>query len=188
VLVVKAIKGSPIFELMAAKRGGRIGWRAPDGETRVYSRFIAHSTVQGQLYWRDVDPSELPVAAGDSLERDQLIVLDLVPPEGEDIEKNQLLADCINNDLPKQRARDAIKRLIAAGKLREFDVARKGKPPKPPAVHVARVPQPATPAQPAPAEDAVASKKDEHSGVVVVSENSREQPPPPPERTPSLSS
>jgi hypothetical protein len=117
VLVLKPIKDSPVFELMAAKRGGRIGWRAGDGETRVYSKFIAHSKVPGQLFWRDVLPSEMPGDVG-SEESDELIVLDLVPEDG-DIAKNDLLEDCQENGVPDRRARDAIKRLLEAKKLRE---------------------------------------------------------------------
>jgi hypothetical protein len=138
VLVVKPIRGSPIFELMAAKRGGRIGWKAPDGQTKAYSRYIAHSKVKGQLYWRDADPGEIP-GAGDPKETDERIVLDLVPTaEGETIEKKQLLKDCDDNSLKDKKARAAIKRLIAAKKLQE--VLIRGKSGRPGAC-IARVPQ-----------------------------------------------
>jgi hypothetical protein len=116
VLVLKA-KGNAIFELMAAKRGGRIGWRAPDGETKLYSKYIAHSKVQGQLYWREANPSEMPGDVGTE-QSDELIVLDLVPEDG-DIAKNELLEDCQENGVPNRRAREGIKRLLAAKKLKE---------------------------------------------------------------------
>jgi hypothetical protein len=162
VLVLKPIKDSPVFELMAAKRGARIGWRAGDGETRVYSKFIAHSKVPGQLFWRDVLPSEMPVA-GDSKVTDEAIILDLVPPEG-DIPKNQLFEDCDNNGLPVKRARDAIKRLLAANKLKEGEIPRTIGPGEKRISLVAVM-------SPQPPKETSADKKEEPAGVIVTGDS-----------------
>lgn len=42
------------YRLVAGKRGGRLGWRMPDGCTRTYEKLLQHSTEPGTIFWSEV--------------------------------------------------------------------------------------------------------------------------------------
>ena len=80
VLAIRSVGSHDIFELMAAKRGSRLGWSGPDG-SKAYSKLIAHAKEPGVICWRTVDPSEVePVGRPKSYDPEDLF--DLLPPEG----------------------------------------------------------------------------------------------------------
>ena len=58
VIAIRSIGSHDVFELVAGKRGSRLGWRAEDG-SKVYSKTIAHAT-DGGIYWREVGAGERP--------------------------------------------------------------------------------------------------------------------------------
>ncbi len=49
-----------MYELRAGKRGGRLGWKEADGQTKAFAKLIAHSNEPGAICWREADASEAP--------------------------------------------------------------------------------------------------------------------------------
>src|SRR5690606_9338653 len=47
VMALRSVGSQSVFELCAAKRGGRLRWKAADGVTATYSRLIAHGSTGG---------------------------------------------------------------------------------------------------------------------------------------------
>jgi AAA domain len=54
VAALRSIGSNDVFEFVLAKRGGRAGWRTPEGEKR-YSTFIQHSKIPGHICWFEAD-------------------------------------------------------------------------------------------------------------------------------------
>lgn len=52
IMRVKDKKG--VFDLIAAKRGNRLGWPVIDDKSTKPHRYIAHS--EGMIFWREVEP------------------------------------------------------------------------------------------------------------------------------------
>ncbi|MBC8095865.1 MAG: hypothetical protein H7Y43_08630, partial [Akkermansiaceae bacterium] len=63
VLALRSLGSHSVFELRAAKRGGRLGWKEPDGETKAFAKVIAHAAEPGVICWREADASEVPMPA-----------------------------------------------------------------------------------------------------------------------------
>lgn len=61
VLALRSIGRHDVYELMAAKRGARLGWTTPEGE-RVFARLIAHS--KKGICWVEPEPEEQPEIPG----------------------------------------------------------------------------------------------------------------------------
>lgn len=59
VLGIRTTGQDGIFELRAGKRGARLGWKDPEGNT-VYAKCIGHALEPGVICWREVDQSGLP--------------------------------------------------------------------------------------------------------------------------------
>lgn len=80
ILALRGIGSHKFFELHAAKRGSRLGWKNSDGST-CYSKLIGHAKEQGVICWREVDPEEIDTGGRPkSYEPEE--VLELLPPEG----------------------------------------------------------------------------------------------------------
>jgi hypothetical protein len=62
ILSIRALKAHGVFDLVAGKRGSRLGWKDAEGKTTC-RRNIAHST-DGLIYWRDADVDEVPAKPG----------------------------------------------------------------------------------------------------------------------------
>jgi len=60
VLAVRSLGSHSVFELCASKRGGRLGWKAADGESKSYSKFIAHAKEPGVICWREAEDEDMP--------------------------------------------------------------------------------------------------------------------------------
>ena len=60
VLALRSLGSHEVFELRAGKRGGRLGWKKADGETKVYFKLIAHAKEPGVICWREAEISEAP--------------------------------------------------------------------------------------------------------------------------------
>jgi hypothetical protein len=121
--ITPTVKG--MFELVAAKRGGRLRWKMPDGKTGTITKLIKHSTVEGQIFWQEAEwtgkePSN-PVNKG-QVEEDAILAC--VPEEGT-IEKN-LLEVTINKkaNIGLNRTTRLLKGLIQSRKLFELKVPR----------------------------------------------------------------
>jgi hypothetical protein len=58
VLAIRSLGSHDVFELCAAKRGGRLAWVDDEGE-RSFTRLIAHAKGNG-FFWRPADDAERP--------------------------------------------------------------------------------------------------------------------------------
>src|SRR5205823_992336 len=63
VVALRSVGSHSVFELRASKRGARLRWKEPDGETTAYAKLIAHSKEAGVICWRDADEDDLPAEA-----------------------------------------------------------------------------------------------------------------------------
>ncbi len=68
VIALRSIGSHTVYQLMAAKRGGRLRWHDPDGNP-VTERWIAHHREPGVICWRDADPYEIEDAQQEAMER-----------------------------------------------------------------------------------------------------------------------
>lgn len=118
------------FKLIAAKRGGRIGWHSYDGRP-VYEKFLSHA--QHGIHWMEVDEpasARLPTKAD---------LLDLVPDGEIGIEKNALLSLAQGQIAGLNKCRGWIAELLHDGDLAELKIDRPGTRP---AMHLARCSRP----------------------------------------------
>jgi AAA domain-containing protein len=129
-----------VFKFIAAKRGGRIGWRYDDGDVQ-YIRYFCHDTAGG-LAWREgTADDELeaetkkPKKSGGSKTKDDLYAL--VPPETA-IPKQALISVAQAMGIGYNRARGFISELVNAGELHESRVKR---PKTNPEIRISRYPQ-----------------------------------------------
>src|SRR5262249_34522367 len=79
-IAIRAIGSHQVFELRAAKRGSKLGWKEPDGSP-CYAKLIAHAKAPGVICWREVDPGEIETG-GRPTKADEDEILDLLPGEG----------------------------------------------------------------------------------------------------------
>ena len=140
ILVIEPTHAPYVFKFIAAKRGGRIGWREEDGDTK-YVRFFCHDTTGG-LFWRDAtDDDELeiqikkPKRTGGSGTKEELYAL--VPVKGA-IPKNALVSRAQTIGIGVNRARGFISELSNDGELHEWRVKRARTNPE---IHISRHPQ-----------------------------------------------
>jgi hypothetical protein len=80
ILALRSVGSHDVFELLAPKRGGRIGWKDADGNP-AYQKFLAHSKEAGVICWTEATPEEVPVK-GRPRSYDVAEMLALLPPEG----------------------------------------------------------------------------------------------------------
>lgn len=57
ILAMRCLGSYDVYELIAAKRGARLGWLNDDG-SRSFKREIAHWKEPGVICWREADPNE----------------------------------------------------------------------------------------------------------------------------------
>ena len=57
VIAIRSVGSRDVFELQAGKRGGRLGWKEPDG-SKAYTKYIAHATEPGVICWREVEAED----------------------------------------------------------------------------------------------------------------------------------
>lgn len=123
-----------LFRFIAAKRGGRIGWRDEENEP-VYERYFQHAREFGTIYWED---AECPARSTRSIPtKDDLLAL---VPEAEPIRKDALTSKAGAAGIGEKKVRGFIGELLGEGKLHEWFTPRKGTKA---IVSVARKPQPA---------------------------------------------
>jgi len=80
ILALRGLGSHEIFELRAAKRGSRLGWKDANGST-CYAKVIGHAKERGAICWREVDPAEIETGGRPkSFDADE--ILGLLPPEG----------------------------------------------------------------------------------------------------------
>jgi hypothetical protein len=123
VLAMKSLGSHYVFELHAAKRGGRIGWKDDEGKT-AFARLIGHATEPGVICWRTATEDETPAGAPKRAgTREDLIAL--VPLE-KPIAKSLLIDQWKDRFGNHQKGRAFLDALIADGKLFEWRQNRSG--------------------------------------------------------------
>lgn len=110
-----------LYRFIAAKRGGRIGWRDAEDQP-VYERFFRHAREAGAIYWEDVE-APAPGKGGGSRVWTKEDVLGFVPKDAA-IGKDALTSKATSAGLGERRARGFIAELIDDRKLFEWTVRR----------------------------------------------------------------
>lgn len=123
-----------LFRFIAAKRGGRIGWRSENNEP-VYERYFQHAREFGTIYWED---AERPARSTRSIPtKEDLLAL---VPETEPIRKDALTSKAGAAGIGEKKVRGFIGELLGEGKLHEWTERRQKVRP---IILLARQPQPA---------------------------------------------
>lgn len=138
VLALRATTSPGVFELHAGKRGGRLRWVAEDGETRVFSKYIAQAKGDGEICWRPATTEEIEGTAANGKKlgtSEDGKVLSLIPPM-ESILKDTLIQRCAIQRIGRDKTNKILKRLIEQGRIEERNVPRERKRPE---VHIVRV-------------------------------------------------
>lgn len=138
-LVLRKVKGKSYFQLIAAKRGARIGWYETDGKTKRFSRFIAQANEPDVICWREMEESEIESSKSEAVApKTQEDLMALVPLD-EAIRKNVLLERASAHGIGKQRSKQMIELLLETGKLHTHLRKRSGTNPE---ILLARFPPP----------------------------------------------
>jgi RecA-family ATPase len=117
-----------LYELIAAKRGGRLKWKTADGESLTMKRYIGHSKRPDTICWTEMaiaDAEELRANNGKSAED----VMKHVPQEAL-VAKDALIKLCRQNGIGKNLTTDLINELLDDDQLFEVSVPRAAKRPK----------------------------------------------------------
>jgi hypothetical protein len=137
VIALRSLGSHSVFELRAAKRGGRLGWMEADGETKTFTKLIAHANEPGVICWRDADPSEAPDTNKTKRIYTKADVLAHVTPD-KPIAKDALRSKANGAGIAWNKINPLIAELLDAGELHEWREKRPGTNPK---VSFARFPQ-----------------------------------------------
>jgi hypothetical protein len=124
-----------VFRFIAAKRGGRIGWKNELGVTQ-FERLFRHARESGTIFWEDVNPLDLPVVLGRNTKSPDM-VLALVPASAP-IPKAALISKAQAEGIGINTARGMIAELLAEERLHEWRISR---PKTNPLISLARFPQ-----------------------------------------------
>jgi AAA domain len=123
VLAVRSVGSHTIFELKAAKRGGRVRWKEADGETPTYAKVIGHSDEPGVICWQELDASELPPERGARKEYTKDDVMPHVPLD-KPIAKEALRSRCNGAGIALNRINGFIAELVEEGRVFAWRVKR----------------------------------------------------------------
>jgi len=140
ILAVRSLGSHSVFELRAAKRGGRLGWTEPDGETKTFTKLIAHANEPGVICWREADPSERPETKKTKRIYTKADILPHVPTD-KPIAKDALRSKANGAGIAFGKFNPLIAELVEDGSLFEWFEKRPGTNPK---KSLARFPQPET--------------------------------------------
>jgi hypothetical protein len=138
ILAVRSLGSHSVFELRAPKRGGRLGWTEADGETKTFTKLIAHANEPGVICWREADPSEMPETSKVKRAYTKTDVLAHVPPD-KPIAKDALRSKANGTGIALNKINPMIAELLDDGDLHEWRQKRPGTNPK---ISFARFPQP----------------------------------------------
>jgi hypothetical protein len=125
VIALRSLGSHSVFELRAAKRGGRLGWMEADGETKTYAKLIAHANEPGVICWREADPSEMPESSKVKRTYTKADVLAHVPPE-KPIAKDALRSKANGAGIALNKINPMIAELVDDGDLHEWREKRTG--------------------------------------------------------------
>ena len=143
-LVIDPTYAPHVFRFIAAKRGGRVGWRDEEDGSTIYERMFRHETTGG-LCWHEATAADLAEVESNKQKRKRKPppktkedFMTLVPSEGA-ISKNMLMSRAQDNGVGEKRTRGFLSELIEAGDLHEWRVPR---PKTNPEIRISRQPQP----------------------------------------------
>lgn len=122
VLALRSVGSHLVFELRAAKRGARLRWREPDGETTAYTKLIAHSGTPGLICWREAEPSEAPAGRGRRVYGKEDLLAHVPPDKA--ISKEALRSKANGAGIAFNRINGLLAELVADGVLHEWRVKR----------------------------------------------------------------
>ena len=111
-----------LYELIAAKRGARLRWRAADGTSLTTKRYIGHCKRPDTICWIEMaiaDAEELRANNGKSVED----VIKHVPQDGL-VAKDDLVRICGQNGIGRQLASKLILELLGDERLFEYHIPR----------------------------------------------------------------
>lgn len=136
IISINSIGSSSEFELVAAKRGTRLGWKLADGIAPCYSKIITHSKQEGVICWGEYDgPNLIP----DKIKSKTVADIMEHVPQNEPIEKKALMSKCRGAKISKHAAEGLIAEAIHNKQLFEWQIKRSGVRPQ---ILVARQAQP----------------------------------------------
>lgn len=137
-MAIRSIGKHDVFELRAAKRGGRLSWFEADGETKTHTKLIEHSKEPGVICWHESHEDPSDKATQKATKED---LLGLVHPTNP-MSKNHLIVNAKDQlNLGEKRCRSFVSILIEEGILHEWNIPRSGTNAL---KKIARIPQPAT--------------------------------------------
>ena len=129
VLALRSLGSHSVFELSAGKRGGRLGWKKADGETKAYAKLIAHAKEPGVICWREAEESDMPETTSAKRVATKEDIMPHVPLEGT-ISKDELRVKANAAGVALNRINPLIEELIDEGRLHEWKVKRAGTNPR----------------------------------------------------------
>jgi hypothetical protein len=137
-LVIDPTHTPHVFKFIAAKRGGRIGWRDEAGE-RETTRYFCHAS-EG-LHWREATAADLDAMdnaareakGGHAVSSKTPADLKALIPKTGAVPKNDLVASAANAGIGRNKARLFIQELMTAGEAFQWFVPREGNRPE---VHI----------------------------------------------------
>ncbi|MEI8290604.1 MAG: AAA family ATPase [Verrucomicrobiota bacterium] len=128
IIALKKVEVENLYELIAAKRGARLKWKAADGMGQSFKKYIAHSKRPDTICWIEMaitDAEELRANNGKSAED----VLKHVPQDAL-VGKDDLIKVCGLNGIGRQLASKLILELIGEKRLFECQIPRNTVRPK----------------------------------------------------------
>jgi hypothetical protein len=143
-LVIDPTYASHVFRFIAAKRGGRVGWRDEDDGSTIYERMFCHQRTDG-LCWHEATDKDIEEVKSNKQKQKQKApsktkedFMALVPAEGA-ISKNMLMNRAQDTGIGEKRTRGFLSELIETGDLHEWKVPR---PRTNPEIRISRHEQP----------------------------------------------
>jgi hypothetical protein len=125
VIALRSLGSHSVFELRAAKRGGRLGWKESDGETKAFAKNVAHANEPGVICWREADESEVPQSSKPKQIPTKEDILPHVPMD-KPISKESLRGKANAAGIALNKINPLIAELIDDGALFEWPEKRPG--------------------------------------------------------------
>jgi hypothetical protein len=138
VLALRSIGSHEVFELRAGKRGGRLGWKEADGETKAYFKLIAYAKEPGVICWHEADEQEIPANPKAKRVWTKEDILPHVPMD-KPIAKDALRAKANSAGIALNKINPLIAELLEEGRLHLWEEKRSGTNPR---KLLSRTPQP----------------------------------------------
>ena len=128
VITIRSIGRHDVFELNLGKRGGRLGWKEPDGVTPRYKDLDRPLQSPGQIFCQELSAEEtvLVQATTEKVNKSPDDLMSLVPATGS-VAKNDLILMAPTIGIGRNCAAGFIKVLVTAGRVQEIQVPRPGK-------------------------------------------------------------